>query len=109
MNASNLSEAICKRIRMQLDHYLSNELSVETDHEVMKHLEACAACSQALAARMRVKNLLRRAVLSEAAPLALQQRIGAEFALGSPRSCSCVSRCAGLWLVLLWRCLFLAV
>ena len=75
MNTINFSEAVCKRIRTQLDHYLSNELSVETDHEVMKHLEACAACSQELEARMLVKNLLRRAVQSETAPPALQQRI----------------------------------
>jgi anti-sigma factor (TIGR02949 family) len=75
MNTINFNEAVCKRIRPQLDHYLSNELSVETNHEVMKHLEACPACSQELEARMRVKNLLRRAVQSEIAPPALQQRI----------------------------------
>ena len=75
MNTINFSEAVCKRIRTQLGHYLSNELSVETDHEVMKHLEACAACSQELEARMLVKNLLRRAVQSETAPPVLRQRI----------------------------------
>jgi len=75
MNTINFNEAVCKRIRPQLDHYLSNELSVETNHEVMKHLEACAACSQELEARMRVKNLLRRAVQPEAAPPRLRQRI----------------------------------
>jgi anti-sigma factor (TIGR02949 family) len=75
MNTINFSETVCKRIRTQLDHYLSNELSVEMDHEVMKHLEACAACSQELEARMRVKNLLRCAVQSETAPPRLRQRI----------------------------------
>jgi anti-sigma factor (TIGR02949 family) len=75
MNTINFNEAVCKRIRPQLDHYLSNELSVETNHEVMTHLEACPACSQELEARMRVGNLLRRAVQSETAPPALQQRI----------------------------------
>jgi mycothiol system anti-sigma-R factor len=75
MNTISFNEAVCKGIRTQLDHYLSNELSVETDHEVMKHLEACAACSTELEGRMRVKNLLRRAVQSETAPPALQQRI----------------------------------
>jgi anti-sigma factor (TIGR02949 family) len=75
MNTINFNEVVCKRIRMQLDHYLSNELSVETNHEVMKHLEGCPACSQELEARMRVSNLLRRAVQSETAPPALQQRI----------------------------------
>jgi len=75
MNTINFNEAVCKRIRTQLDHYLSNELLVETNHEVMKHLEACAACSQELEARMRARNLLRRAVQSETAPLRLRQRI----------------------------------
>ena len=75
MNTINFNEAVCKRIRTQLDHYLSNELPVETNHEVMKHLEACAACSQELETRMRVKNLLRRAVQPDSAPPALRQRI----------------------------------
>ena len=75
MNTINFSEAVCKRIRTQLDHYLSNELSVEMNHEVMKHLEACPACSQELEARMRVKNLLRRAVQSETASPALRRRL----------------------------------
>ena len=103
MNTINFKEAACKRIRPQLDNYLSNELSVETNHEVMKHLEACAACSQELEARMRVKNLVRRAVQSETAPPVLRQRIAAEFAPATPRSCSCLSHRAGLWLrLLLW-------
>jgi mycothiol system anti-sigma-R factor len=75
MNTVNFSEAVCRRIRAQIDHYLSNELSVETNHEVMKHLEACAACSQELEARMRVKDLLRRGVQSETAPPRLRQQI----------------------------------
>ena len=75
MNTINFSEAVCQRVRRQLDHYLSNELSVETNHEVMKHLEACAACSGKLGARMRVRSLLRQAVQSETAPPALRQRI----------------------------------
>jgi mycothiol system anti-sigma-R factor len=75
MNTINFSEAVCERIRTQLDHYLSSELSMETNHEVVKHLEACAACSDELQARMRVKNLLRRAVQPETAPPALRQRI----------------------------------
>jgi len=75
MNTVHFSEAVCKRIRTQLDHYLSNELSVETNHEVMKHLEGCAACSDELGARMRVRNLLRRAIASERTSPALRQRV----------------------------------
>src|SRR5437879_12312847 len=75
MNSVHFSAAVCKRIRTQLDHYLSNELSVETNHEVMRHLEACAACAGELDARMRVRGFLRQAIESETAPPALRQRI----------------------------------
>ena len=84
MNTINFNEAVCKRIRTHLDHYLSNELSVETNHEVMKHLEACAACSQDLETRMRVKNLLRRAVQSDSAPPVLRQRIEGRIRASEP-------------------------
>ena len=84
MNTINFSEAVCKLIRTQLDHYLSNELSVETNHEVMKHLEACAACSEELGARMRVRHLLRHAVESEAAPVVLRRRIASRIHEGKP-------------------------
>src|SRR5262244_2960134 len=36
----------CKRVRSYLDSYLSNELMVETNLEVLKHLENCADCSR---------------------------------------------------------------
>jgi mycothiol system anti-sigma-R factor len=75
MNTINFNEAVCKRILTQLDLYLSNELSVEANHEVVQHLKACATCSGELEARMRIKNLLRRAVQSETAPPRLRQWI----------------------------------
>jgi anti-sigma factor (TIGR02949 family) len=84
MSTINFNEAACKLIRAQLDHYLSNELSVETNHEVMKHLEACAACSEELGARMRVRHLLRHAVESEAAPVVLRRRIASRIHESEP-------------------------
>jgi mycothiol system anti-sigma-R factor len=84
MNTINFNEAVCRRTRTQLDHYVSNELSVETNREVMKHLETCPACSQELEARMRVKNLLRRAVQSDSPPPALRQRIEGRIRASEP-------------------------
>jgi anti-sigma factor (TIGR02949 family) len=65
----------CKKIRSYLDSYLSNELLVETNHEVLKHLETCQACSEALADGARVKDALKRAVMQEEAPARLRYRI----------------------------------
>src|SRR3569832_1789422 len=48
---------------------------VETTHEVLRHLEQCAACAEALENRRRVKALLRTAVMKEAASPALEDRI----------------------------------
>src|SRR3989442_14189857 len=97
MNAVHFSEAVCKRIRTQLDHYLSNELSVETNHEVMKHVEACAACSDELGAQMRVRNLLRRAIASERASPALRQRI--ESRIRESESAFAILRFSPRWAV----------
>src|SRR5262249_44758275 len=65
----------CEKIRRYLDSYLSNELLVETNHEVLKHLESCKDCTAELEARARVKNLLRRAVQTQAVPLDLSEKI----------------------------------
>lgn len=65
----------CKKIRSYLDSYLSNELMVETNHEVLKHLDGCQACADALASRSRVKQVLRQAVMQDEAPAGLRYRI----------------------------------
>ena len=41
MNVINFEDGHCKRIRSYLDSYLNNELMVETNHEVLTHLEKC--------------------------------------------------------------------
>src|SRR6185369_8865380 len=75
MNIINFEQHHCKRLRGYLDSYLNNELLVETTHEVLRHLEHCAACSEALENRRRVKAMLKAAVMKEAASPALQDRI----------------------------------
>ena len=44
--------------------FLDDELLVETNHEVIRHLEACAECRRELAARRDIRVKLRAAVLS---------------------------------------------
>ena len=56
----------CKDFREIADSYLSDELLVETNHDVLRHLETCADCRRELAARRDLRDRLREAV--KAAP-----------------------------------------
>jgi anti-sigma factor (TIGR02949 family) len=65
----------CEHTLRYLDSYVSNELTVETNHELLQHLESCPACSAELEARSRLRTRLRAAVSSQNAPPDLQVRI----------------------------------
>jgi hypothetical protein len=54
----------CKDFKEIADSYLSNELLVETNHEVLQHLENCANCRRELGARRELRDILRVAVKS---------------------------------------------
>jgi hypothetical protein len=45
-----------------MDSYLSEELSVETNHHVLRHLGMCQACSSELQRRQRVRSLLAQSL-----------------------------------------------
>lgn len=49
------------------DSYLGDELLVETNHEVLQHLEGCAACRRELAARRELRARLRAVFSGDAA------------------------------------------
>ena len=44
--------------------FLDDELLVETNHEVIRHLESCAGCRRELAARRNIRVKLRAAISS---------------------------------------------
>ncbi len=46
------------------DSYIGDELLVETNHEVLRHLENCAACRNELAAHRRFRARVRLAVVN---------------------------------------------
>ena len=48
----------CRRVRELMDSYLSSELTVESNHELLRHVERCDACRGELAARERARALL---------------------------------------------------
>lgn len=79
MKVVKFEDGHCRRIRSYLDSYLNNELMVETNHEVLTHLEACKACSRSLEDRARLKAQLKRAVMQEYAPVALRERIASDL------------------------------
>ena len=58
------------------DSYLGDELLVETNHEVLRHLENCAACRRELADRRELRKRIRSAVISSS-----ETQINAAFAI----------------------------
>ncbi len=61
MSEEQESTMQCSEFHDIADSYLGDELLVETNHEVLQHLEGCAACRRELAARRAVRARLRDA------------------------------------------------
>ncbi|MFN0170458.1 MAG: anti-sigma factor family protein [Bryobacteraceae bacterium] len=80
MNRVSFGE-ICERTRKYLDSYISNELTIETNHEVLRHLESCAGCAAEADARVQLRARLKAVVRNQPAPVELpvliRRRIGA--------------------------------
>src|SRR5687768_11207608 len=70
----------CPDFREVADSYLSDELLVETNHDVIAHLEACAECRRELAARRELRATLRASFMD-----ADELRIRDQFADGLHR------------------------
>jgi anti-sigma factor RsiW len=51
----------CRDVRELLDSYLGQELMVETNHDLMRHLETCPDCRAELEARRQLRTRLREA------------------------------------------------
>lgn len=49
----------CDDFREIADSYLSDELLIETNHDVIRHLESCAGCRFVLASRRQLRHQLR--------------------------------------------------
>ncbi len=54
----------CKDFKEIVDSYLSDELLTETNHEMMRHMEACADCRNVIEARREIRNRLKTAVMA---------------------------------------------
>lgn len=53
---------LCRDFREIACSFLDDELLVETNHEVIRHLETCADCNRELAARREMRVKLRAAI-----------------------------------------------
>lgn len=65
----------CRDFREVADSYLSDELSVETNHDVIAHLESCADCRRELEARRELRTILRASLAK-----AEEMQVSDEFA-----------------------------
>jgi hypothetical protein len=71
MNRVSFGESACERTRKYLDSYITNELLVETNHEVLRHLENCPECSADAEARQQLRARLKSAVKAQFVPTEL--------------------------------------
>jgi plasmid stability protein len=82
MNRLSFGESACERTRKYLDSYISDELLVETNHEVLRHLERCPGCSAEAETRQQLRARLKSAVKRQPVPVELpalvRERIRAE-------------------------------
>jgi len=65
----------CEKAREYLDSYISSELLVETNHEMLQHIERCPACTAEFEARSRLRTRLKAAVEATSVPADLQARV----------------------------------
>src|SRR5437867_4280197 len=79
MKVLNFNDRSCERYRRYFDAYLDNELHVETDEDVLKHLTSCTDCAGILEGRARMKQLVRNAVTAEKAPVELAEALRNRF------------------------------
>src|SRR5262249_49370965 len=92
MNRIQFGQGGCEKTLRYLDAYISNELTVETNHEVLRHLEGCPGCSAELDTRTRLRSRLKTAVMAQGVPPELQVRIREQIR----------NERAGNWLSLDW-------
>ena len=75
MNGATHNDAACRKVRADLDSYLSHELPEEASRAVERHLESCPECGAELETRARVRTQLRSAVRGAAVPAGLEAKV----------------------------------
>ncbi len=83
MKLINFKDGVCRKIQAHFDAYMDNELLVETNREVLEHLESCPGCSTVLEDRIRLRSALHRAGSRVAVPGALGDSVRASLSKAS--------------------------
>ncbi len=79
MHLMNKLEAVeCTQVKRLLDDFLSDELSIETNRQILVHLDFCPDCGEEREQRAGIRAALRSAWESVSAPADLQERIKEE-------------------------------
>ena len=65
----------CKRVQKLLDHFLSGELTVESNQEILQHLEHCSACQAQEKSWLEARRLLVEGWDAQSVPAGLEDRV----------------------------------
>ena len=84
MKIIDFGQSGCERVRRYMDSYISNELLVESNLEVLRHIEQCSECSKELETRMRIRGSVKDAVQRQELPAGLEQKIRTNIRESSP-------------------------
>lgn len=84
MKIVDFGQSNCERVARYLDSYISNELLIESNLEVLRHIEHCSACTQELETRVRIRASLQTAVRRQEVPPGIERRIRSEIREQSP-------------------------
>ena len=104
----------CREFREIADSYLSDELTVESNHEAMSHLERCTDCRSELSARRALRSQLRAAFLNRPDNQASPQFVNdltaklREAAIGESSQFVVSTRLSRYWLLPIAACLLVA-
>ena len=54
----------CRELKPIMDSYISDELLIETNHDVLRHLENCSDCRREMSDRRALKLRIRHTIRS---------------------------------------------
>jgi hypothetical protein len=110
MNRIQFGEGACEKTRRYMDAYISNELLVETNQEMLRHLETCPACTAELDARGRLRSRLKTAVQNQPVPPALSalvreriRRQASPWTHWALASAAAFALCVAAWFAYPWQ------
>ena len=111
MNRVQFGEGACEKTRRYMDAYISNELLVETNHEMLRHLETCPACSAELETRGRLRSRLKSAVQNQPVPAGLpasvreriRRRQTSPWTTWALASAAGIALCIAAWFAYPWQ------